>query len=249
MEKEKSALRARENIYLDNLNLALRTSNCLRRSNLKTLEDLNKHSVEWVQRIRNMGDSCFFDLTDTLHDYYDLLSDEWKEACNTYSVLKNTENEFYMLPFSTAIIVIKHYSSLSDIAQKGEENLFNIRELRASQYNTIGRTLVKKGYIKEAWIYKDYLSKRLREEKAKKYIDKRAILRAKARKEKKVYLSERERDIAYKRIIENRTLQEIGNEYNITRERVRQMFDKSASKLATLYLRAERDRRKADEHE
>lgn len=52
----------------------------------------------------------------------------------------------------------------------------------------------------------------------------------KAYESKKDTLTQRERDIIYSRL-EGKTLEQIGNQYNMTRERVRQIYVKGVSKL------------------
>lgn len=71
-------------VLIDDLNLSVRTYNCLKRAGINTVDDVMALSLDEVMKIRNLGKNSILELQKTVNSYFNYPFIKWVAFVSYY---------------------------------------------------------------------------------------------------------------------------------------------------------------------
>lgn len=126
-----------EKINLDNLNLSVRTYNCLKKANINTLYDIINFTEEELINIKNLGEISYDEILRKVKEY-DLPMKNFYDEFNLFINPKNTDiSEINLSVRAYNCLKRTSINTLYDVLNLTEEDLLKVRNLGYKAYNEI----------------------------------------------------------------------------------------------------------------
>lgn len=199
---------------IENLNLSVRSFNCLDSAGIKTLHDLIMLSPIELANLKNMGATSLNEIKNTIDSYYDKNNDQIMAFCDpNFKIVHDDayiEKKIFGLYKKTPFVgcsvdeFVKYMS-------------FEVPKDRICHVIGILLSAGKLEYVdnkcyKKHTSVKDYLNKCIENDSSNRNL------------------------IIFLERLNGSTLEDIGNNYGLTRERVRQICEKTITKLKAKYV-------------
>lgn len=198
---------------IENLNLSARSYNCLVSAGVRTLHDLMKLSPIDLGNLKNMGATSLNEIKRTIETYYDKNNEQIMSFCDPE--YKITFDDNYI---RDKIISLYKRHPFTGFNLDDFIKYFNYEIAKERISHVIG-LLISKNQLE----YVDFLCYR-------KHISVNDFLN------EQIQLDNNKNYVILSKRLAGLTLEEIGTEYGLTRERIRQICDKTITKLKGLFV-------------